>query len=373
LRALYFIIFTVKSKTMKKTLLLLSAFALSLTVSAQVIEAENFNALTLGNVGTAFDATTVGQGNFLTFANNGDPATATSTNAGNSNFQIVSTAAAAKSFELTSPNAVGGVRFMWKDGGVATQWTNRTAGNNVVELEYTFNTGAATTSRGNFGMRLYSAAGNAIVGYGYNTDTRILSGIAYLNNGGTNGTFNINLAAGGLILNQNTTYRIGCSYNTSTGELLWKTNPTAASAGLPNTLWISGQVPDELDYVSFANAANPQAMPPTGPNTSATSIRFENYELKATATSNLLNTEENQLSDVSLKVYPNPATNMLHITSDTQQFNTVEIVDLNGRLIKSLEVADNNLTTDIQDLKPGLYILNISNAETTVSRKFIKQ
>lgn len=358
---------------MKKTLLLISAMALSITVSAQILETENFNALTIGNVGTAFDGSTAGQGNFRTFANNGDPATSTSTNAGNSNFQIVSTVAAAKSFELTSPNAIGGVRFMWKDGGVGTQWTSRTAGNNVVELEYTFNTGAATTSRGNFGMRLYSAAGDAIVGYGYNTDTRILNGVAYLNNGGTPGTFNINLAAGGLILNQNTTYTIGCSYNTSTGEVLWKTDPSAGSAGLNNALWITSQVPDELDFVSFASAANPQAMPPTGPNTSAATIRFDNYELKATDVSNLLSTEENQFNEISVKVYPNPTTDMLNITSDNQQFTAVEIVDMNGRLIKSIEVDANNVTTNVQELKPGLYILNISNKEGTVSRKFIKE
>ncbi|AUC78333.1 hypothetical protein CW736_02480 [Nonlabens sp. MB-3u-79] len=358
---------------MKKTLLLISAMVLTFTVSAQILETENFNALMVGNVGTVFDATTAGQGNFLTFSDNGAPATSTSNNAGNSNFQIASTGATTNSFDLTSPNAVGGVRFMWKDGGMGTQWAGRTVGNDVIELEYTFNTGAATTSRGNFGVRIYSAAGNATVGYGYNADTRVLNGIAYLNNGGTPGTFNINFAAGGLVLNQNTSYTIGCSYNTVTGEVLWKTDASTASAGLPNTLWITSQVPDELDFVSFASQADPNAMPATVANASASTVSFDTYQVKATATSNLLSTEEDQFNEISLKVYPNPTTDILNITSDTQQFTTVDIVDLNGRLIKSLEVDTNNVTANVQELKPGLYILNISNKEGTVSRKFIKE
>lgn len=358
---------------MKKTLLLISAIALSISVSAQVLETENFNSLTVGNVGTAFDGTAPGQGNFLTFANNGDPATSTTNNAGNSNFQIASTGAATNSFDLTSPNAIGGVRFMWKSGGIATQWSGRTAGNNVIELEYTFNTGAATTSKSNFGVRLYSAAGNAIVGYGYNTDTRVLNGIAYLNNAGTPGTFNINLASGGLILNANTSYTIGCSYNTATGEVLWKTDANAGAAGLPNSFWITSQVPDEIDFVSFSSAGDPNAAPPVPGNASAATISFDNYQVKATATSNLLSIEDGQSYEASVNVYPNPTTDILNITSDTQPFTAVDIVDLNGRLIKSLEVDANNVTTNVQELKPGLYILNISNKEGTISRKFIKE
>ncbi|MEN8815775.1 MAG: T9SS type A sorting domain-containing protein [Nonlabens sp.] len=358
---------------MKKTILFLSAFALTISVSGQVLESENFNALTVGDVGTVFDASAPGQGNFLTFANNGTATANASTNAGNSNFQIASAGPGNNVFNLTSPNAVGGVRFMWKDGGLGTQWSSRTAGNDVIEIEYTFDTGAATTSRGNLGVRLYSAAGNAIIGFGYNTDTRVLSGLAYLNNGGTPGTFNINLATGGLVLNQNTSYRIGCSYNTTTGEVLWKTDPAVGSSGLGAAFWIPNQTPDELDFVAFANAANPSATPPTVDNTSAATISFEGYSVEAVVTSDLLTTGEESLNDVTVNVYPNPATDVLNITSSAQQFTSVNIVDLNGRLVKSFEVESNVVNANIQDLKSGLYIVNISNNETTISRKFIKE
>ena len=361
------------SNTMKKTILLIGALALTFSASAQVIESENFAGLTVGNVGTVFDASAPGQGNFLTFANNGDPATSTSTNAGNSNFQIVSSRGV-NAFNLTTPDAVGGIRFMWKDGGLGTQWASRTAGNDVIEVEYTFNTGAITTSRGNVGMRLFSAAGNAIVGYGYSADTRELTGVAYLNNGGTPGTFNITLATGGLILTANTSYTIGCSYNTTTGEVLWKTDPAATgSSGLGAAFWIASQVPDELDFLSFANIANTAATPPTLDNASAATITFEGYSAEAVAVSNLLSTDEESLNDVSVKLFPNPASDILNITSNVEQFNAVSIVDLNGRLIKSFEVNSNEVNANIQDLKPGLYIVNISNDENTVSKKFIKE
>ena len=41
---------------MKKTLLLISAMVLTFTVSAQILETENFNALMVGNVGTVFES-----------------------------------------------------------------------------------------------------------------------------------------------------------------------------------------------------------------------------------------------------------------------------------------------------------------------------
>lgn len=71
---------------------------------------------------------------------------------------------------------------MWQ-GGLDADWNNRITGNDVVQFEFTFNTGDATTSRSYFGMQLYDPNLNFVVGYAYSTETRELTGVAFLKNG----------------------------------------------------------------------------------------------------------------------------------------------------------------------------------------------
>lgn len=358
---------------MKKTILLIGAFALSLTSYAQILQQETFNNLTVGNIGTDIDGAVAGQGGFLTFASNGDPTTTTTTNAGNDNFVIAPVVGNAnQTVDITGPNGNEGSRFLWQDG-LNTSWTTRTFGNDVIDIEYTFNTGPITASRTRVGMTLYDTTFNPIVGYFYSTDTGILTGQARLNNGGTVGNFNITLATNGLSLLPNTTYTIGMSYNVNTGEVLWKVDPASGNISVNAAVYLPGLVPTELDFVVTAAPFDATATPPTTPNTLAATRSFFDLKVEAVATSDLLTTEEETLNEVTVKVFPNPTTDVLNIESITQQLTEVSIVDLNGRLVKSLEVDSNVVNANIQDLKPGLYIVNISNNETTISRKFIKE
>ena len=63
-------------------------------------------------------------------------------------------------------------------------------------------------------MQLYDQNLNFVVGYAYSTETRELTGVAFLKNGmGVPTNLSIQLERGGLTLNQNTTYTLRCSYN----------------------------------------------------------------------------------------------------------------------------------------------------------------
>lgn len=78
-----------------------------------------------------------------------------------------------------------------------------------------------------------------------------------------------------------------------------------------------------------------------------------------------------------LKVYPNPAKDLLNIefTSENTGKTKFDIFNLNGRLVKTLnlESTDNNYQINIQDLASGAYILIINNEGGSNSHKFIKQ
>lgn len=75
-----------------------------------------------------------------------------------------------------------------------------------------------------------------------------------------------------------------------------------------------------------------------------------------------------------LSVYPNPANNVINIANaENILVNGVEIVDLNGRTIKSSKfdgVA--NAEINVSDLASGVYMMTISSDKGTITKKIVK-
>ncbi|OMQ12158.1 T9SS type A sorting domain-containing protein [[Flexibacter] sp. ATCC 35103] len=70
-----------------------------------------------------------------------------------------------------------------------------------------------------------------------------------------------------------------------------------------------------------------------------------------------------------VKVYPNPVTNQLYISSDNVQ--KVEIYNVIGMLLKTIE--KNIESVDLSNLTPGNYIVRITTDKGTFSKKIIKK
>ena len=71
----------------------------------------------------------------------------------------------------------------------------------------------------------------------------------------------------------------------------------------------------------------------------------------------------------TLRLYPNPATNILHIESD-QPLETVSIYDIYGRIILMINnIEDNSTVVDISNLPVGIYVVHTSNHAVS---KFLK-
>ena len=234
---------------MKKLLLSLLIASTSF-VGAQVLQSDDFNGLTLGDVGTDLTGATVGQGDYFTVSSNGAVPT-TGTNSGTTNFQVVTTGfETSQGMKITSSNGNKGSRFLWKDG-LLDAWDLRDSGNEIIEVEYDLFTGPVTTSTAQVGARLYGtddsvtpAVARTLNGFVFTKNTRVLQGVCYLNNAGTYGTYLVTLVTGGLILDADTWYRIGFAYDTTTGETIWKAS--TAYTGLPAANWAGPFIPDEL-------------------------------------------------------------------------------------------------------------------------------
>jgi len=71
----------------------------------------------------------------------------------------------------------------------------------------------------------------------------------------------------------------------------------------------------------------------------------------------------------TLKIYPNPVTNVLHITHDWQQGDIIELFDMNGRRVFSGRGSGDVFTIEMSAFQPGNYILRIGNQ----TAKIVKQ
>ncbi len=77
---------------------------------------------------------------------------------------------------------------------------------------------------------------------------------------------------------------------------------------------------------------------------------------------------DNQVS----KVYPNPATNALHLNIDGDA--TLSITDIQGRRLLEKNVSDGDNKIDISELRSGMYIYQVSGSNSeNKTGKFIKK
>jgi hypothetical protein len=89
-------------------------------------------------------------------------------------------------------------------------------------------------------------------------------------------------------------------------------------------------------------------------------------------TSTILGTNDAIASQFS--VFPNPATNVINIANaENILVNGVEIVDINGRTVKSVKFDNvSEAQINISDLASGMYLVNISSDKGTTTKKIVK-
>ncbi len=356
---------------MKKTLLFLSVIGMACTASAQSLLSENFESYLPGNVGTNFTGATPNDFGIYTQSSNGTAPT-TANNAGNDNYQIVvaNQPEQGNVLQVTGTNGDKGSRQLWADG-FTDQWLFRDPGNEIIEVEYDLYTGTSGTSRNLMGLYVMDATRSIYpCGFIYNTNTRVLSGLAYYTGTGApigNYTFFLNTGGTNLVLPADTWVRLGVSFNKTTGQVRWK------GPG------INGQVPGaatgiDPDRVSVVSTSGSQTTPTVIPNTAAASTLFDNFIVRASATDTLLGVEDVTAADNTFAVYPNPASSVINVNNkNNSPITKIVLTDLNGRIVKQDASNLSNVQLNISDLSAGVYMINITSAEGSTTQKIIKQ
>ncbi|MFT3796319.1 T9SS type A sorting domain-containing protein [Flavobacterium sp.] len=352
---------------MKKTLLSLFALSLGLFSNAQVIVTEDASSLVVGDIGDDLTGMTPGQGDWLTFV---------VASGSNSDFQVVDQGNG-NIIQITGSNTSANTRRMFKD--VSGSWGFRDSGNNVAEVQFDFFSGPVTTSNNSIRVILYNSDLTKILGgMMFSMGSKVLSGLSYYDNtasaGGVLGNYSFRLSYtavptptySDLVLQPNTWYRVGFSFNYTTGEVIFK-----EGTGLITSSPIIGASAG-IDAVQLNMMVT--AISLTGQTNTVSSLGlFDNLNFQASAVNGPLSVKTEEVVANEVSVYPNPATNVINVSNPNASITKITLTDLNGRTVKQInydKVAE--IQINISDLASGMYMMNIQSTDGESVKKFLK-
>jgi len=80
----------------------------------------------------------------------------------------------------------------------------------------------------------------------------------------------------------------------------------------------------------------------------------------------------NEVTSTQFTVFPNPATDVVNV-ANVEGLNTIQLVDLNGRTVKSVNFAGvSEASVNVSDLSAGVYMMNIATDKGTTTKKIVK-
>lgn len=91
-----------------------------------------------------------------------------------------------------------------------------------------------------------------------------------------------------------------------------------------------------------------------------------------TASNDVITSTQALSAEISFRVYPNPARDILKISSETD-ISSISIYDIRGSLLLTRSYDSRYCETDIRRLIPGTYIIRIFTARGSQATKFVKE
>ncbi len=127
----------------------------------------------------------------------------------------------------------------------------------------------------------------------------------------------------------------------------------------------------ENDYFEyFSPTLEYQYLLNTNPSTNVSSLMlfaFPGHEL--VYSTEQLSVQENTSAD--FKIYPNPVSDQLFISSENLQIENINIYSMSGKEIMNFET--NEKAFDVSTLSKGIYFIEVTSQEGTSSQRFIKE
>ncbi len=114
---------------------------------------------------------------------------------------------------------------------------------------------------------------------------------------------------------------------------------------------------DIRDMSSFANHMGAEGDPVLVPSVSLTTI------------------DQIKNSQQDFKMFPNPCEGALHLrySIPVTRYSIFEVIDMNGKVVKSAELQGKEATIDLSGLPAGLYFVQFQNGNDTEVKKLVKR
>lgn len=129
-------------------------------------------------------------------------------------------------------------------------------------------------------------------------------------------------------------------------------------------------VENAREFMSFENIADPDDQDPQG-NPGDGANHPEKRPMLVVYVNGALGTEEVVFN--ALSVYPNPSTTgVLNVELATSNAASVELINVNGQLVKSFEhVGGQTVSLDVNDVVEGVYVLRVAQGESIFTERVI--
>lgn len=72
--------------------------------------------------------------------------------------------------------------------------------------------------------------------------------------------------------------------------------------------------------------------------------------------------KENETQQINLLAYPNPASTVLYVSTESADAKSLEIIDLTGKVVERLSFNDGKLKIDVSKYNTGLYLYTVVGA-----------
>ena len=82
-------------------------------------------------------------------------------------------------------------------------------------------------------------------------------------------------------------------------------------------------------------------------------------------------TNVTETEDVNVMIYPNPAKDVVKVTTVNGQQSTVKVYNTLGMLVEEIEINSNETEINVSDYNPGVYFFNIQTENGNVTKKIV--
>jgi endonuclease/exonuclease/phosphatase family metal-dependent hydrolase len=152
----------------------------------------------------------------------------------------------------------------------------------------------------------------------------------------------------------------------------WRSPTSIFGPGKLDYIFYSGSEMEEMKSFTLDTDEMPAAtLTQFGLNRNDTDIASDHLPLVADFKLEKATAIDDPLAD--LRIYPNPAGDLLHIQNGSLFPTTGEIHDLNGKLLVRFEVSDSRYLLDISALSTGVYVLTLTQNGQVSHHKLLKK